>query len=133
MSIPLPVTALYTALLLLLMLALAVHVVRLRMREGISLGDENNRNLQKAMRAHANAAEYIPVVLIAMALLELAGTRAGMLWLYGGAFLLGRVLHAVGMLRPRSVNPLRQAGIVLSWLVMITLAVHLLGLTLSEL
>lgn len=133
MTMPLPITALYTALLLLVLLALAVNVVRLRMREGISLGDGEDRNLRKAIRAHANGAEYIPAVLIALALLELAGARAGVLWLYGGVFVLGRVLHAIGMLRPRSVNPLRQAGVTLSWLVMLTLAAHLLGMAVSEL
>lgn len=130
---PLPVTSLYTGFFLLLMLALAVNVVRLRMSEKVSLGDGDNRRVRQAMRAHANAAEYVPVVLIGLALLELAGVAAWMLLLYGSVFLVGRVLHAIGMVQPRSVTRMRQLGIVLSWAVMLTMAAHLLVLAFGSL
>lgn len=129
----LPVTSLYTAFLLLLMLALAANVVRLRISEKVSLGDGDNRRVRQGMRAHANAAEYVPVVLIGLALLELAGVAAWMLLLYGSVFLVGRVLHGIGMVQPRSVNPLRQLGIVFSWLVMTGMALHLFTLALPAL
>lgn len=67
------ITALYTALCLLLLLALAVNVVRNRLRHSVSLGDGANKDVSLAMRTHANAAEYMPIVLIAMALLEILG------------------------------------------------------------
>lgn len=125
------ITALYTALCLLLLLALAVNVVRNRIRHGVSLGDGANKDVSRAMRTHANAAEYMPIVLIAMAMLELLGGSAMALLVYGGVFFTGRVLHAIGMNLKPSANPWRQTGIVLSWLVMLGLAVQLLLVSLS--
>lgn len=127
----LPVTALYTALFLLLMVALAANVVRLRMSEGVSLGDGDNKRLRAAIRTHGNATEYVPLVLIGMAILEGLGVAPSLLFLYGGVFFLGRILHVLGLAQARSVNKLRQSGIVLSWLTMITLAIHLLLTSLS--
>lgn len=122
----LPITAFYTALFLLLMIALAANVVRQRMLQKVSLGDGGKPPLQQAIRAHANAAEYIPLVLIGMGALESLGGSASALYLYGSVFFLGRLSHAIGLGRPNPVNKLRQGGIVLSWLVMLVLAIHLL-------
>ncbi|HCO65571.1 MAG TPA: hypothetical protein DIT60_12395, partial [Alcanivorax sp.] len=63
-------TALYAALAALIILALAANVVRLRLRHGVSLGDGGRGELNRAIRAHGNAVEYTPVILILMALLE---------------------------------------------------------------
>lgn len=123
----LPVSALYTGLFLLLMLALAANVVRQRLRGQVSMGDGGNPTLAQAIRAHGNAAEYVPLVLIGLAVLELTGAPATALHLYGGLFFLGRLLHAIGMTRPRAVNKARQLGIVLSWLIMLAMAIHLIG------
>ncbi|MCH8543043.1 MAG: MAPEG family protein [Alcanivorax sp.] len=123
----LPVTALYTGLFLLLMTVLAANVVRQRLGGKVSLGDGGNRTLTQAIRAHGNATEYVPLVLIGLAVLELTGTSGAALHLYGGLFFLGRLLHAAGMTRPSDVNKARQAGIALSWLVMVGMAVHLIG------
>ena len=122
----LPVTALYTGLFLLLMTALAANVVRQRLGGKVSLGDGGNKTLNQAIRAHGNAAEYVPLVLIGLAVLELTGASGTALHLYGGVFFLGRLLHAVGMTRPSAVNKGRQAGIVLSWLVMVGMAIQLI-------
>ncbi|WP_111657000.1 MAPEG family protein [Isoalcanivorax indicus] len=123
----LPVTALYTGLFLLLILVLAANVVRQRLGGQVSLGDGGNRTLAQAIRAHGNATEYVPVVLIGLAVLELTGAPGAALHLYGGIFFLGRLLHAIGMTRPRAVNKARQLGIALSWLIMLAMAIHLIG------
>lgn len=121
------ITALYTALFLLLMLALAANVVRWRMKAQVSLGDGGNKDLSAAIRCHGNATEYVPLVLVGMALLEMLGASNMAMHLYGGLFLLGRLAHPLGLSQKRKVNALRQLGIVLSWGVMLALAVHLLS------
>jgi uncharacterized membrane protein YecN with MAPEG domain len=128
----LPVTGLYTALFLLLMLALAANVVRLRIREGVSLGDGDNKQLRSAIRAHGNAAEYVPLVLIGMAALETLTATQTALYLYGSVFFIARVLHFAGLSQAKSVTKMRQGGIVLSWLVMLALSVHLLAVILTR-
>ena len=99
------ITAIYAALLALLVVWLSLQVVRLRRAKQIRLGDGGDAQLQGAIRAQANAAEYIPVALILLLLLELSGGHPVLLHAGGAAFVMGRVLHARALLtdtlRPR--------------------------------
>lgn len=122
----LTVTALYTALFLLLLLALATMVVSKRMRGRVAMGDGNQAPLQQAIRAHGNAAEYVPIVLIGLAVLENMGTSPAVLHVYGAAFFIARVAHAWGMAQKITTNNARKLGIVVTWLVMLLMAVQLL-------
>lgn len=122
----LTVTALYTGLFLILLLALAAGVVRRRLRGQVSLGDGGDAALRQAIRAHGNAAEYVPIVLIGLGVLENMGTSAVLLHLYGSVFFLGRLLHAWGLAQPHGVSNARKGGILLSWLVMLAMAVQLI-------
>lgn len=128
-TLSLPITALYTGLSLLLMIALAANVVRARIRSGVSLGEGNDKGLLRAIRAHGNAAEYIPLAIIALAVLEITGASALALHVYGSVFFIARILHVLGINAERSVNHLRKSGIIGSWLVMLSMAVHLLAST----
>jgi uncharacterized membrane protein YecN with MAPEG domain len=100
---------------------LGLRVSRLRMSEKIMVGDGGNPRLLARMRAQLNFAEYAPLVLILIALVELArGTQA---WLWGVAllFIVGRVLHAFGM---DGWKPGRMIGIALTMLTMLGLAAY---------
>ena len=121
-----PVTALYTALQLLLLLALAINVVRWRRHAQVSLGDGDHKELRKAIRSHANAAEHVPLALLGLALLE--GNQASTWLLHGlGATLfVARIMHAAGLNAQRSINPWRQLGVLLTWVVMLVAAGALL-------
>ena len=61
MPLPLKIIPIYAALLALLFLALSVRTLRLRRRLNISVGDAGNTKMLRAMRAHANFAEYVPL------------------------------------------------------------------------
>mgnify|MGYP006233553957 FL=1 len=69
--ISLPITALYAALCGFLVVALAANVVRYRLGKKVSLGDGGHKDVNRAIRAHGNTVEYIPLALILMALLEI--------------------------------------------------------------
>jgi uncharacterized membrane protein YecN with MAPEG domain len=100
---------------------LGLRVSRLRMSEKIMVGDGGNPRLLARMRAQLNFAEYAPLVLILIALVELArGTQA---WLWGVAllFIVGRVLHAFGM---DGWKPGRMIGIATTMLTMLGLAAY---------
>lgn len=127
---PLPVTALYTALFLVLMVGLSLQVVRMRMHEGVSLGDGDSKPLRQAIRVHGNAAEHIPIFLIGLGALESLSAATTALLIYGGVFFLARLAHVLGLSQRRTVNPLRQVGVLVSWLIMLALAIHLLMLAL---
>lgn len=121
-----PITAFYAALLTVLFVALGLQVVRVRVRERVALGDGNNPAVLGAIRVHGNAAENIPLVLLLMLLLELNGGSEVALHAYGATLLAGRLMHAWGLSRRRTVNRWRQAGVVLTWMTALGLAVSLL-------
>lgn len=113
------VFALYAALNGLIVLVLAGLVVRARMRGKVLIGDGGDASLIRAQRAHGNAIEYIPLVLIL--LLTLASMNASMLLIHavGGLLTFGRILHAIGLSRNAGESIGRAAGIVLTWLSLI--------------
>ncbi|MCP5207210.1 MAG: MAPEG family protein [Hahellaceae bacterium] len=97
-----------------LILLLAINVSRLRIQKKQSLGDGGDKALSKAIRAHANAIEFVPIyALTILALSFLNVSEAWLLTLVLG-FTAGRILHAYGMLT--RVFQARQGGALLSYL-----------------
>ena len=68
-----------------------------RMSDKILHGDGGNALLARRMRAQANFTEYTPIALILIVLLDLMDVNPLILGLSALAFMLGRVLHAIGM------------------------------------
>ncbi len=93
----LPVTTLTASMIALLFIGLSLRVINMR-RTGIgpAVGLNEDERFLRAVRAHANAAEYVPLFLILLGLYELAG--GSKVWLVSGAtlFVLSRILHAIG-------------------------------------
>jgi uncharacterized membrane protein YecN with MAPEG domain len=120
---PMPaVTALYAALIALWLLVLAARVSLGRRRFKVGLGDGGHVELQRAIRAHANAAEWALPVLLLLLIAEL--TRASPLLLHacGIALVVGRVLHGVGLWSSSGYSFGRFAGTGLTWLTLLVLA-----------
>jgi hypothetical protein len=126
-----PITTLYAALLALLFIVLAGVVVRGRLRHKIDLGAGARGELEQQIRAHANLAEYAPVFLILLLLAELGGAAAGLLHAMGATFVIARVMHAAGLNRARGESFGRYWGTVLTWLLIVALAVYLLVRTIA--
>jgi uncharacterized membrane protein YecN with MAPEG domain len=117
----LPITLTLAGAAAILHLWLSIRVSRLRRPLKIGFGDGGNEQLLRRMRAHSNYAENMPVFIILVGLLELAGGERNILWGVAIAFILARLLHAFGMDRT-GANWLRVTGIVLSWLLILGLA-----------
>ena len=117
----LPITLTIAAAAAILHIWLSVRVSRLRRPLQIGVGDGGHDGLARRMRAHGNFAENMPIFLVLLALLELAGAWPILLWSAAILFILARILHAFGMDRP-GANWLRVAGIGVSWLVLLGLA-----------
>lgn len=116
----------YLALALLLVLLLATRVSWLRTLRKVPLGDGGLPELAKAIRAHANAVEYLPLGLLGLAVLEWDQLAPATLHLLGTGLLAGRVLHAWGLSRHRGPSFGRAVGTLLTWLVMLAMALLLL-------
>ena len=90
----LPITSLFAGLFALYFIRLAFAVIRLRRSNKVALGAGGIAELEGAIRAHGNFAEYVPLGLILLGLLELHPIHPGWVAVLGGLFALGRVLHA---------------------------------------
>jgi len=106
---------------------IAMRIGTLRRRHGIVIGDGGNPALVARMRAHSNFVEYAPFFLILLGLVELAVGQSFWLWVASIAFIAGRILHVFGMDRP-VINPLRNAGIGLSLLSLLALALYAIAI-----
>lgn len=106
----LPITLATAGALGLIYLTLTVRVVRGRWKHRVSLGDGGNAAMQRLIRAHANFGEYVPLLLILMALLEASGASRNVLAGAGIALVIGRIAHAIGIETPKAPNPYRFVG-----------------------
>lgn len=86
------------ALLAVLLTVLSLNVSRLRLKYKVSYGDEGQRDLIVAIRAHGNALEQCLLFAVLMLALEMSSTSeaARLAWL-GPLFLIARVLHPLAM------------------------------------
>ena len=117
------ITALYAAPLALLFVVLAFLVIRQRYRTHTAIGTGNDPGLERAVRVHANFAEYVPIALLLILLAELLGAAGWWLHLSGAGLLAGRALHAYGVSRSPENLRLRMMGMVLTFSVIIAGAI----------
>jgi len=117
------ITALYAGILALIVIALAINVTAHRVKLRVPLGDGGNAQMRRMIRLHGNAAEYIPLALLLMAIYELNGGWPMGLHIVGSALVAGRLLQTWGMWATDMTNIGRQIGQSLTWLSLIALAV----------
>ena len=110
----LAITSVYAALLTLLFLALSARVITYRRSRQLGLGDEGDRDLLRRMRAQANCAEYAPLGVVLLALVELQGTAVWGVHALGGMLTVGRLAHGWGFSRRPMIMPLRVGGMALT-------------------
>jgi uncharacterized membrane protein YecN with MAPEG domain len=90
------VTPLYAGLLALWFLVLSWRVVQ-RRRGGIYLGDGGDQAMLRVIRGHANLAEYVPLALLLMGMLELSRLSIYALHALGIVLLVARLLHGYAL------------------------------------
>lgn len=115
----LPISTLYIGFNVLITLFLSFMVVRARIKTGTEFGDGGNEELIQAQRVHGNNVEYVPITLIAIATVELAGAPVWAIHVLGIALTFARLAHAAGMSSSTGRSPGRFAGALVTWLVML--------------
>jgi uncharacterized protein len=124
------ITALYLAVLALLYTGLAINVARLRQRDRAAFGDNGSRELRSAIRAHANFVEYVPIITLMVAMLEMSGLPPTRVHLLMGALVVSRLLHPLGMYAAPNTLQFRigrVGGITLTFVLLISCAVSILS------
>jgi|SRR6478735_345514 uncharacterized membrane protein YecN with MAPEG domain len=120
------ITAFYLGILALIYAALALRVAGMRRSNRVLFGDAENTGLRAAIRVHANFIEYVPIITLLVALLEMSGMPAMRVHLLMGGLLLSRLLHPLGMAaRPGTwqFTVGRVAGILLTIAVLVAAAI----------
>tara|TARA_B100000900_G_scaffold25971_2_gene20170 strand:- start:231 stop:617 length:387 start_codon:yes stop_codon:yes gene_type:complete len=114
--------ALHVGLNLILTFLLALNVVRHRFK-----GDSADQvMLEKAVRAHGNNTEYVPIVLIGLGVIAMTGASAQTISILGASLLVARVFHAYGIQQAKVPNIFGMVGNIVTWLVMLWVAATLL-------
>jgi uncharacterized membrane protein YecN with MAPEG domain len=117
---------LYAAIFAILFVILSIRTIRQRRKLRIGLGDADNKDMQRAVRVHANFAEYVPLCLLMIYLVEQSGVYAWFVHALCSGLLVGRLSHAYGVSQQRENFKFRVTGMSLTFTVLVTCAVHLL-------
>lgn len=94
--IPIPFTLLYGGANAFLTALLGFNVSRMRGRDKVFLGDAPSAEMNRAIRAHGNNTEWVPLAIVLLLLLELSGVSGTILHVFGGGLLFARLAHAHG-------------------------------------
>lgn len=127
-------TATYAAILTLIYILLGLQVVYLRWRERVAIGDGGSAALRSAIRAHSHFAEYVPIILLMAAMLEMSGLPHVRLHILMGLLLVARLLHPFGMYaKPQTwkFRICRVGGMATTTAVMVMCAINILQRALS--
>ena len=93
------ITPIYAALLGIILIALSINVIKSRRKFGAGLGDADNMEMKRRIRAQANLAEYTPIFLILLGYAEYQQMPHWAVHLFGLIFLSGRIMHAYSLLK----------------------------------
>lgn len=124
-SIP-TILPIYAAIFAIFFIVLSIRTIRQRRSLKIGLGDAGNKDMQRAMRVHANFAEYVPLSLLMIYLVEQSGVYAWFVHALCMGLLIGRMSHAYGVSQQRENFAFRVTGMTLTFTVLIASAAHLL-------
>ena len=113
---------LYTGLFCLFMLVLKGNVGRVRTKHKVGFGDGGHEEMQRSLRVQGNAVEDVPVVLLGLIGLGALEVPVLLVHSLGASFLLGRILHAIGLGGSSGSSFGRSIGTLITVLVMVTTA-----------
>jgi uncharacterized membrane protein YecN with MAPEG domain len=82
--------------------------------------------LEKAVRAHGNNTEYVPIILIGLGVMAMTGASAQTISILGGTLFVARIFHAYGIQQAKVPNIFGMVGNIVTWLVMLCVATTLL-------
>lgn len=116
----------YAAIFALLYIGLTFRVIMLRNSRRVALGSGGDPALERAIRAHGNFIEYVPLALILLLSMEMLHHSRYALHILCLLLLLGRICHFLAFSRENTVGPLRGAAVVLTMLVLLVAAILLI-------
>ncbi|RDL45363.1 glutathione metabolism protein [Marinomonas piezotolerans] len=113
------ITPIYAALLALLYVFLSARIIKLRVKYQVGIGDGDHPLLQRAIRVQANFGEYVPFALLLLWMYESMNGAPMLVLILGALLCVGRLLHAYGVSQKNETLTFRQAGMVITFSVML--------------
>jgi len=95
------ISILFTIIFIIFYLILTIITIKERRSSKVAYGDDNNKKLIKAIRAHANFFEFTVFFIISSFLLEILDANQIYVLFVNIIFLLGRISHAYSMLKEK--------------------------------
>ncbi len=126
------VTSVIASLLTIIFVKLSFAVIGLRRKNKVGLGSGGHEDLERAIRAQGNFAEYAPFGIILVACLELNGAPWWLVAIPGIALIIGRLIHAKGMNIPPPDFSQRVLGMKFTFGTLIALIAFNLGWSLCR-
>lgn len=117
----------YASLLAFLFVYLSIQTIRARRSLRIGLGHAENPAMLRAMRVHANFAEYVPFALLLIFLVESTGAHLLLVHTLGSTLVVARLSHAFGVSRDPENFRFRVFGMALTFTVLLVSAIYLLA------
>ncbi len=127
------VTSLIAVALTIVFIKLSFNVISLRRKNKVGLGNGGHEDLERAIRAQGNFAEYVPIGIILIACLELNGAPWWLVLAPGIFMIIGRLIHARGINTPPPDFSLRVLGMKFTFSTLIALVALNLCWTLYQL
>jgi uncharacterized membrane protein YecN with MAPEG domain len=127
------VTSIITSILTIIFIRLSFAVIGLRRKNKVGLGSGGHEDLERAIRAQGNFAEYVPFGIILFACLELNGAPWWLVAIPGITLIIGRLIHAVGINQPPPDFSKRVLGMKFTFNTLISLVIMNLGWSLYKL
>jgi uncharacterized membrane protein YecN with MAPEG domain len=122
----------YASMLAFLFVYLSIRTIRARRSLGIGLGHEENPVMLRAMRVHANFAEYVPFALLLVFLVESSAARPLLVHALGATLVVARLSHAFGVSREPENYRFRVFGMALTFTVILVSAIYVLAIAVTR-
>lgn len=113
------VVPLYAGLLALWFVVLSIRVIGWRRGSSTSLGDGGDAAALRLIRGHGNFAEYTPLALLLLAILELSHFSTYLLHALGASLLVARLLHGYALSFSPKFTLGRMLGMMLTFTVLL--------------
>lgn len=125
--------ALYAGLNGIILIWLGMNVGKTRLSEKVSIGDEGNGAIIRAMRGHANFVETAPFALLLILIAALLGSPTLLIHFLGATLFIGRLLHAMHFTKPTAPRWQRFYGFILTYVSLLAATLNAIWLTVSSL
>ena len=126
-------TSVIASVLTIIFVRLSFAVIRLRRKNKVGLGSGGHEELERAIRAQGNFAEYVPFGIMLIACLEINGAPWWLVAVPGITLIAGRLIHARGINMPPPDFSQRVLGMKFTFNTLIALVVLNLAWTLYKL